>query len=291
MRTLVMASIVSVGMIFVLSSTAWAQESPEGEAWPEVTPGPGWKTCPRCQNQDHVDAWQERLDVEGHPFDPNDLSGVWYNDDDQGIGGIFLDQEAMPAFTPYGEELWAATHTDNEGTNAKDPMLICDPLGYPRWFTYNYGYEFIHLPDRTLQFFAWGHAWRTIWTDGRDLPEDPPVPNWAGFAVGRWEGDEFVIESNGFDERSWLDQDRREGPYEMKRGLPHSGEMRIVERYRRTSYETLEITLTIIDPIVYIEPWTTRGLSYLRPGTELDEYHCVPSENAVYNSITHETYF
>jgi hypothetical protein len=52
-------------------------------------------------------------------------------------------------------------------------MMICDPLGYPRWLNYNYGMEFANLPGRTLQFFEVYHTYRTIWTDGRPLPKDP----------------------------------------------------------------------------------------------------------------------
>lgn len=289
MRNLAIVSIVGLGVVLAFLPVALAQgpgqERLEVESWPEVTPGPGWKTCPRCQNNDHVEAWRERLQIEGHPFDPKDISGVWYTDDD-GVGGINLDGDTVPPFTPYGRQLHAATQTQSAATNDQDGMLICDPLGYPRWFTYNYGNEFIHLPDRVLQFFEWGHAWRTIWTDGREVPEDPQQPRWTGYAVGRWEGDEFIVESSGYDERSWLDQDRRT----MARGYPHSDEMRIEERYRRTSYETLETTLTIIDPKVYTAPWTTRGVSYLRPGAEIGEYFCVPSQSDEYNRTTHEKY-
>ena len=111
-------------------------------------------------------------------------------------------------------------------------MLICDPLGYPRWFAYNYGMQFVVLPDRVLQFFELGHTWRDIWTDGRKLPENPPQPRWLGYAVGRWDGDTFVIESTGYDDRAWLQEDRRDRRW----GFPHSDQLRLVERYRRTSF-------------------------------------------------------
>ena len=70
-------------------------------------------------------------------------------------------------------------------------MMICDPLGYPRSFTYNYGMEFVETKGRMLQFFEWGHTWRTIWMDGRALPESPE-PRWFGYAVGRWDGDTLL---------------------------------------------------------------------------------------------------
>ena len=83
-------------------------------------------------------------------------------------------------------------------------MMICDPLGFPRWLNYNYGMEFANLPGRTLQFFEAYHTYRTIWTDGRALPKDPE-PRWMGYSIGRWDGDTFIVESTGYDDRSWLD--------------------------------------------------------------------------------------
>ena len=191
--------------------------------------------------------------------------------------------------TPYGRQLWEATQAKqvrpelppaNGGAGTKDPMMHCDPLEYPRSFVYNYGFEFVNLPDRVIQFFEWGGYHRTIWTDGRKLPADPPQPRWYGYNVGRWEGDTLVIESNGFEDRSWLDEDRPGG---RQRGMPHSDEMRLVERWKRVDYGTLEVELTIIDPKVYTKPWVTKGKTELRPGAELSEYYCVPSDSEQYN--------
>src|SRR5437870_1694456 len=171
-----------------------------------------------------------------------------------------LDVKNVPAFTAWGYEQYQATRSEESPlgiplSNSKDPMMRCDPLGYPRLFAYNYGFEFLQLPDRVIQFFEWGHNWRTIWTDGRKLPENPPEPRWLGYAVGHWEGDTFIVESNGYDDRSWLTEDRRDRRW----GFPHGDQLRVEEKYRRISYDTLEATLTIIDPKVFKKPWTTTG--------------------------------
>jgi hypothetical protein len=239
---------------------------------------PGWLPCPRCQSaQDRTQA-RAKYDVDRHPFDARDLSGVWGNN------GMELNV-VVPPFTAKGKELYDATRAEETPgglavSNSKDGMLICDPLGYPRSFAYNYGFQFVMLPDRVLQFFELGHTWRDIWTDGRKLPDDPPQPRWMGYAVGRWEGDTFVVESNGYDDRSWLQEDRRDRRW----GFPHSDQLRVVERYRRTSYGTLEASLTIIDPEIYKKPWTTSGTIALSPGTELWEYLCVTSESEQFNA-------
>ena len=143
----------------------------------------------------------------------------------------------------------------------------------------NQGFEFVMLPNRVLQFFERLHTWRTIWTDGRKLPENPPEPHWMGWSVGHWEGDTFVIEANGFEERSWLGESQPDG------GWTHSDEMKVVERWRRPDYGTMESQITIIDPKTYTQPWVTPAAkTVLVPGTELWEYFCVPSDFSAFNN-------
>lgn len=260
-------SIPALLALLMLSPAVLAQS---GSVYP-----PGWLPCPRCQTGPERAA--SRKSVEGRQFNPRDISGIWGNN------GVELNI-VVPPFTPKGKEMYDATRADEtaEGvavSNSKDGMLICDPLGYPRWFAYNYGMQFVVLPDRVLQFFELGHTWRDIWTDGRTLPGNPPQPRWLGYAVGRWEGDTFVVESTGYDDRAWLQEDRRDRRW----GFPHSDQLRIVERYRRTSYATLDAELTILDPVVYTKPWTTKATIQLSPGTELWEYLCVTSESEAFN--------
>ena len=260
-------SIPALLALLMLSPAVLAQS---GSVYP-----PGWLPCPRCQTGPERAA--SRKPVEGRQFNPRDISGIWGNN------GVELNI-VVPPFTAKGKELYDATRAEETAdgvavSNSKDGMLICDPLGYPRWFAYNYGMQFVVLPDRVLQFFELGHTWRDIWTDGRKLPENPPQPRWLGYAVGRWDGDTFVVESTGYDDRAWLQEDRRDRRW----GFPHSDQLRLVERYRRTSFTTLDAELTIIDPVVYTKPWTTKGTIQLSPGTELWEYLCVTSESEAFN--------
>jgi len=239
---------------------------------------PGWLSCPRCQTAQEKTQARQKYGVDGKAFDPHDISGIWGNN------GVELNV-VVPPFTPKGKEMYDATRAEEtpDGvaiSNSKDPMLICDPLGYPRWFAYNYGFQFVVLPDRVMQFFELGHTWRDIWTDGRTLPDDPPQARWLGYAIGRWEGDTFIVESNGYDDRSWIQEDRRDRRW----GFPHSDQMRVVERYRRTSFGTLDAELTIVDPVVFKKPWVTHAVIELSAGTELGEYMCVPSENEAFNA-------
>ena len=75
-----------------------------------------------------------------------------------------------------------------------------------------------------------GARHREIFLDGRPLPKDPE-PSWYGYSIGRWEGDTFVVETAGFKEGSWLDNN----------GHPHSDALRTTERFRRVNFGHLEV--------------------------------------------------
>src|SRR2546425_12616928 len=72
-------------------------------------------------------------------------------------------------------------------------------------------------------------TYRQIHMDGRALETDPN-PTWMGYSVGRWEGDTLVVESNGYNDRTWL-----------LGGYPHTEAVRMTERFRRTDFGHLEI--------------------------------------------------
>ncbi len=268
MRNRILVSLTLVVVLVISLSAASAQTSQR----------PTWLPCAQCIDEQTTTA--ARAETADLPYNAGDLSGVW--------GPIpRLERQLSvppPRLTALGQEKYDATMADEtpDGitiSNTKDPLLVCDPMGWPRLFTYNYGFEFVQNPDRMFQFFEWGHSWRTIWTDGRALPEDPD-PRWLGYSVGRWEGDTFVVESNGFDERSWLS----ENVQDRRWGWPHTEEMRLEERYRRVSHNEIEATMTIIDPNTYAEPWVTSSSIFLTPGTEIGEYFCVPSDAAIFNN-------
>lgn len=208
-------------------------------------------------------------------YDPHDLSGVWL-----GKGGALLPDKDAPPFTPLGQKMFNANKPSQyarTGTPApghyipafgNDPLGKCDPLGYPRQA--GEVFEFVQTPGKIVQLFEAGRRVREIWTDGRKLPDDLD-PRWYGWAVGHWEGDTLAVDSQGYDERSWLDSS----------GHPHSDEMHIVERYRHPDAVTLEMSMTLEDPKVYTRSWSgqkTFKMELPKGLTVLDESYCVPSE-------------
>jgi hypothetical protein len=106
-------------------------------------------------------------------------------------------------------------------------------------------------------------AYRQIFTDGRTLPADPN-PTFMGYSVGHWEKETFVVESTGFNDRTWLDYG----------GHPHTAQLRTIERFKRVSVGKMELEVTLSDPRVYTRPWTVPVSVTLAPDTDLLEAVC-----------------
>jgi hypothetical protein len=193
----------------------------------------------------------------GGPAPTRDLTGLW----DAGAAGIggqgqaAARDAARAPFTPLGLEMFKKNRPGN-GENAasvadnNDPLsTVGDPSGFPRILNYELRtVQIVHTPLQVLMMYAFNKTWRSIWTDGRQLPKEPD-PRWFGYSIGRWVDDTtFVVETNGLDDRTWLDNN----------GHPHSTALRVEERYHRLNLNTLELTVTVDDPLVYTRPWITR---------------------------------
>jgi hypothetical protein len=107
------------------------------------------------------------------------------------------------------------------------------------------------------------HSFRQIFTDGRALPNQPN-PTWMGYSVGHWEGDAFVVETAGFNDRGWLDND----------GHPGTDALRVTERFQRRTVGNMDVVITIDDAKAYTKPWTVTLPLTLVPDGELLEYVC-----------------
>ena len=108
---------------------------------------------------------------------------------------------------------------------------------------------------------------RQIYTDGRKLPMDPQ-PAWLGYSVGKWEGDTLVVDSAGFNDKTWLDAF----------GHPHSEAMRIQERFRRRDFGHMDVQVTIDDPEMYTRPFTITFRELLLPDGDILESVCNENE-------------
>jgi hypothetical protein len=89
-----------------------------------------------------------------------------------------------------------------------------------------------------------------------------------GYSVGHWDGDTLVIESAGFNDRTWLDDV----------GHPHSEALHVTERLRRRDFGHLEIDKTIDDPKALAKPLTVPIKLEIDADTEMIEYVCAENE-------------
>lgn len=193
-----------------------------------------------------------------------------------------------PPMTPEGRRRYDANkpgYGPRRSTQRNDPLGRCEPLGLVRHLTAEIvephnTFEIVQTATRILQLFEYRHDWREIWMDGRSLPRPEDVePKWNGYSVGRFDGDTLVVQSLGFDERSWVD----------KFGYPHSEQMRLEERYRRVDPDTVELVMTLTDPVVYARPWVsdTKRFTANRGKTRRwdEQIYCVPSEEFPFQKL------
>jgi hypothetical protein len=213
----------------------------------------------------------------------HDLSGVWmqYREGNApGLPGMnALDETKRPPLTPWGQARFDAA-SPNLGPRAVPgkegaPHLNCDPEGPPFLLILPNPFEIVQIPGRVFMFFEEQHIWRTIWADGRPLPKDPE-PSWLGYSVGHWEGDTFVVDTVGFNDRLWAD------PF----GNPRSDQMHLTERYRRLNHDTLEQQIIIDDPKAYTGVWVSPPKRHkLEPNWEIAEWFCVLDEDKAYDEV------
>ena len=180
-----------------------------------------------------------------------DLSGMWLV-----IGDRYPEQ---PAALPWA----AALAKERLSTNLKDaPHTRCLPQGFPvpgaapPFIT-----KFVSTPSLLVMLFEDAPGFRQVFLDGRGHPPDPN-PSWMGHSVGRWEGETLVVDTVGFNDRSWIIV------------YPHTEALRMTERYRRVDFGRLEILVTFEDPGAFAKPWTWNLTWHLAPQEELIEFVC-----------------
>jgi hypothetical protein len=207
---------------------------------------------------------------------PGDLSGVWMRDAPPANALQYWIYELNieePPMTAWGEAQFKSAKSSFgshmyplEETN--DPVLrSCFPPGVPRVYMHPFPFQFIQTPGEVVMLFEVDSLRREIYTDGQ--PRDPGlVPLWMGSSVGHWEGDTLVVDTVNFNDKTWLD----------RIGHPHSDQLHVIERFRRTAHDHLVDDITIDDPKAYTRPWTARLEFKLTPW-KLTEQFCEDAES------------
>jgi hypothetical protein len=197
----------------------------------------------------------------------SDLSGVWVLHQPAGTSAYsnFAFTKEEPPMTPWAEIKYkmakpAFGPNKKQAKDSNDPVYGCFPPGVPRIYLHPLPLEIIQLPDEVIMMFEYDRLVRHIYTDGRkhDPFLDPPL--WMGDSIGKWEGDTLIVDTIGFNDKTWLD----------RIGHPHSDALHVVERIQRLNHETLEDEITIDDPKAYKKPWTSQIMFEVRPGSEIN---------------------
>ena len=177
-------------------------------------------------------------------------------------------EDGLP-YQPWARELRAQRMANNGISN---PDSYCLPLGHMQFHTHLQPRKIIQTPEVIVMLYEASAGVRQIFTDGRELPDNDPLPWWYGYSVGHWEGDTLVVETSHFRDNGWLDFN----------GSPSSDELRITERFRRVNLGRIEIDITIDDPKAYTEPFTVRVEHDLMPDTNLIEWVCEDEQSTQY---------
>lgn len=220
----------------------------------------------------HAQTSSKSAPMEAQSQQTPDLSGVWDRGEKaQMVSYVLSDLSGIkgdnPPMTPWAEARFEQTKP-SQGIRASDhpndtTTFQCMPPGLPRIYMEPHPMQILQTPGRVVMLFEFDHFFRTIYTDGRDHPKDLDS-TWMGNAIGHWEGDTLVVDTIGFNDKTWID----------RAGHPHSDQLHLVERIRRIDHDTLQDDMTIEDPKAYTKPWNTRKMFKLRPDWELLEDVC-----------------
>jgi hypothetical protein len=159
-----------------------------------------------------------------------------------------------PGGAPFQPGAKALGETRQKALGVGAPSEACLPHGIPAaMLTRTLPFKIVQHPGLTIVLFEEFNNWRQV-----------PQPAWLGYSVGRWEGETFVVQSGGFNDKAWLDAG----------GTPHSESLKTTERFRRLDFGHLEAEFTFDDPKAFTEPWSAKARFDLLPDTDLLEHHC-----------------
>ncbi len=185
-----------------------------------------------------------------------DLSGLWAMDVNNAAASSTGDLKTADV-QPWAQAL---VKQRAESFGKDNPRYKCLPLG--PGYTTGAGTRRIFQTPGTIVILSEDLTYRVIHMDGRALENDSN-PSWMGYSVGRWDGDTLVIESNGFNDKTWL-----------MGGYPHTEKLHMSERYHRTDFGHLDVSVTFQDPGVFSKAWTVPVRGELAADTELIESVC-----------------
>ena len=248
------ALVLLMGTMAAVASAQWLSLKTPGI--PRTTDGKPNLTAPAPKTAD------------GKP----DFNGLWNNmrgENPPARGGEDATENVlnyMPKGTVLPFQPWAETvykqHLTEEGAGAR-PSGYCLPHTVPDAYVHGGPKRIVQTPTVFAILYEQMQHYRQIFMDGRGFP-DVKLPAWYGYSIGKWDGDALVVETRGFNDRSWLDD----------AGHPHTDALHTTERFTRPDFGHMNIQITIDDPKAYTKPWTENIRFQIAADTEMLEDVC-----------------
>jgi hypothetical protein len=148
------------------------------------------------------------------------------------------------------------------------PGESCLPLGIPLASLLSEPIKIVQTPRLIAILYELDDKDRQVYIDSRSLPKEFDQPAWNGYSVGKWDRDTLVVETAGFNDKSWLDLI----------GHPHGESLRVIERYRRRDFGHMDSEVTFNDPRMYTKPFTIKVTYELLADSDIFEYYCNENE-------------
>jgi hypothetical protein len=161
-------------------------------------------------------------------------------------------------FTAEGKAAYSKVNT------AYDPTGLCLFPGVPRINNSPFPMRIVETPDSVIFLYEYMTTFRAVPMNVREHSKNPQ-PTFLGESIGKWDGDALVVDTIGFNDRTWLDT----------AGHPHSDALHVTERYQLMDANHIAYDVTVDDAKIYTRAWSNhRVLDRLKPGDHLMEYSC-----------------
>ena len=277
MRTLKRASFAIAGLAVTVA--AWGQVPPPATAPSGAAPAPttlhnsGDPTLALTPGLRGATAAPKGAPP-GNP-DPHNLEGVWWMSGYQYMLGP--DVGVPPPLKPeYMAILERRIRAKNRGTPEADASTQCLPHGMPRVMESPYPIEIVQTPGRITFLHEVAHNVRRIYLD-RPHPA-PLTQTFLGDSIAHWEGDTLVVDTVGLNDKTFIDDE----------GSSHSDQEHVIERYTKVDNgSTLQLIVTVEDPVTLEHPYSYRRVFRWRPDVRPQEYVCEENNrNAPVEGVT-----
>ncbi len=195
-------------------------------------------------------------------------------------------KDVVPLMTPWGKEQYEKNKPSwgplavVDSTDPVNPTtgkeIGCFPTGVPRIWVHPFPTKIVQTPGVVYFLYEFAHHVREIYTnEGRQHPKDLD-PSWMGNSVGWWEGNTLVIDSVGFNDKTWVD----------RAGLPHSDQLHVIERLTRPEHDKLRVDITVDDPKTYTRTWSGFRELEFEPNWHITEMIC--EDNITFNDYKNQ---